>query len=243
MIVGYAMDNKTYLKYSLLGALGAALMLVGDLCLSVIPAANGDSGLFLREAYFAGRFQPWRFPLLVGTGVCGMALCSFAVKISCEQILPQYRKTRMLMRVCGTIYLTSAMAIHLLIGALADWTSTLGTILGCEQTAVLITEQYSRVAPALALPYIGMIGMILISAFAVLSKKTILPRKIFFTHVIVWQLVLMLIPDIRQMLGAEISSWDFVLSQCSGNAALTIWMLANAIWALSHMKNKRRIKA
>lgn len=37
-----------------LGALGAFLMLVGDLCLSVIPASPGDSGLFLREAYLNG---------------------------------------------------------------------------------------------------------------------------------------------------------------------------------------------
>ena len=37
--------SKTYRRDCLLGALGAALMLVGDLCLSVIPAAPGDSGL------------------------------------------------------------------------------------------------------------------------------------------------------------------------------------------------------
>ena len=37
-----------------LGALGAALMLVGDLCLSVIPASQTDHGLFAREAYFLG---------------------------------------------------------------------------------------------------------------------------------------------------------------------------------------------
>ena len=148
----------------------------------------------------------------------------------------------MLMRVCGVIYLTSAMAIHLLIGALADWTSTLGQVLGCEQTGELVAEQYNRVAPALALPYVGMVGMILISAFAVLSKRTVLPQKIFLFNMLVWQLVLMLIPDIRQMLGAKISSWDFVLSQGSGNAALLIWMLANAIWALCRIKNERREK-
>ena len=32
-----------------LGAPGAALMLVGDLCLSLIPASPGDQGLFLRR--------------------------------------------------------------------------------------------------------------------------------------------------------------------------------------------------
>ena len=56
---------RTYRRDCLLGALGAALMLVGDLCLSVIPASAGDSGLFLRAAYFDGAFQPWRLPLLI----------------------------------------------------------------------------------------------------------------------------------------------------------------------------------
>lgn len=32
-------------------------------------------------------------------------------------------------------------------------------------------------------------------------------------------------------LGAPVSTWDFVLSQGSGNAALCIWMIANAVWA------------
>ena len=32
-------------------------------------------------------------------------------------------------------------------------------------------------------------------------------------------------------LGAEVSTWDFVLSQGSGNASLCIWMLVNAVWA------------
>ena len=50
-------------------------------------------------------------------------------------------------------------------------------------------------------------------------------------HLIVWQIVLVLIPDIRQLLGAKSSTWDFVLSQGSGNAALCIWMAANALWA------------
>ena len=48
------MELKTYRRDCLLGALGAFLMLVGDLCLSVIPASPGDSGLFARAAYFSG---------------------------------------------------------------------------------------------------------------------------------------------------------------------------------------------
>lgn len=37
------MNITTYRRDCWLGALGAALMLVGDLCLSIIPANPGDS--------------------------------------------------------------------------------------------------------------------------------------------------------------------------------------------------------
>lgn len=71
-----------------MGALGAAGMLTGDLCLSVIPAGAGDSGLFARELYLSGSYPPWRLTLLLGTGLVGMALCAFAVWVCWVQILP-----------------------------------------------------------------------------------------------------------------------------------------------------------
>lgn len=79
--------------------------------------------------------------------------------------------------------------------------------------------------------YAGMVLLILASAYAVLTKKTGLPRRLFALHMIVFQLVLVLIPDLRQALGAAPSTWDFVLSQGSGNAALCLWMLVNTLWA------------
>lgn len=39
--------QKTYRRDCLLGALGALLMLVGDLCLSVIPASQGSTNAAL----------------------------------------------------------------------------------------------------------------------------------------------------------------------------------------------------
>ena len=108
------LDLRAYRRDCWLGALGALFMLAGDLCLSAIPASAVDSGLFLREAYLSGGYEPWR--LLV-------------------------------------------------------------------------------------------------------------------FHMLVWQIIFVLIPDLRQLLGAQISTWDFVCSQGSGNASLCIWMAANAIWA------------
>ena len=222
---------RAYRRDALFGALGAFLMLVGDLCLSVIPASPGDSGLFARAAYLDGSWEPWRLPLLVATGLCGMALGFFTVRVSCRQILPQYRRTRAAVLTGGVIYIATAGALHLWIGSLADWTTTLSPLLGQKETVALIQAQYSRLMPAMLFAYAGMILLILASAFAVLTRKTVLPRRMFAVHMIVFQLVLVLIPDLRQALGAGISTWDFVLSQGSGNAALCIWMLANAVWA------------
>ena len=230
-------EAKAYRRDCLLGALGALLMLVGDLCLSIIPAAPGDSGLFTREAYLNGSWEAWRLPLLVATGLCGMALGFFTIRASCRQLQPQCRKTRLLILAGGVIYIATAGALHFFIGSLADWTSTLAPLLGREETAALIQTQYARLMPAMFIAYAGMVLFILTNFFAVLTKKTVLPRWMLAFHLLTWQVVLVLIPDIRQLCGAGVSTWDFVLSQGSGNAALCIWMLANAIWAGGQSKN------
>ena len=228
--------KNSYRRDCLLGALSGALMLVGDLCLSVIPASAGDSGLFLREAYLNGNYPAWRLPLLLGTGVLGMALSYFTVRAACAQLRPECRRLRWLITVSGAVYVSSAGVIHLLIGSLADWTSTLGPILGREETAALVLGQYQRLTAALILPYFGMIALILTSFWAVASGRSILPRKMALVHMLVWQIVFAGIPDLRQALGAEISTWDFVLSQGSGNAALLLWMLASALCAKQTVK-------
>ena len=225
------MKLKRYQRDCFWGAVGAFLMLVGDLCLSVIPASPGDSGLFMREAYLNGSWEGWRLPLLIATGLCGMALGFFMVRATYWQIQPQYRKTRTAALVGGVIYIATAGALHLFIGSLADWTNTLSPLLGRDETAALIQAQYSRLMPAMYLAYAGMVLLILTSAFAVLTKKTMLPRRMFAVHMIVFQILFVLSPDIRQAFGAKVSTWDVVLSQGSGNGALCIWMLANVVWA------------
>ena len=76
----------------------------------------------------------------------------------------------------GVIYIATAGALHLFIGSLADWTTTLSPLLGCEETISLIHEHYNRLIPAMYFAYAGMILLILTSAFAVLTRKTFLPR-------------------------------------------------------------------
>ena len=224
-------ERKRYIRDCLLGALGAILMLIGDLCLSVIPASQTDSGLFVREAYLNGSWENWRLPLLTATGLCGMALGFFSVRASCTQVMPQYRRTRTALLIGGVVYVATAGVLHFFIGSLADWTNTLSSILGREETVSLIQAQYERLVPAMWIAYAGMFLFILTGAFAVLTKKTFLPRWMIVFHFIVLEVLLVLIPDIRQALGARITTWDFVVSQGSGNAVLCVWMLANAVFA------------
>ncbi len=105
-----------------------------------------------------------------------MALVFFTVRVSYRQIEPQYRKTRMAVLIGGVIYIATAGALHLFIGSLADWTTTLSPLLGREETITLIQNYYNRIMPAMYFAYAGIILLILTSAFAVLTKKTVLPR-------------------------------------------------------------------
>ncbi len=235
-------ELKRYRISALLGAIGAFLMLVGDLCLSVIHASPDDSGLFIREAYLSGSWESWRLPLLLVTGLCGMSLGFFTIRVSYLQIKPQYHKTRIAVLVGGIIYVATAGTLHLFIGSLADWTNTLGPILGKEETINLIQLQYDRLMPSMLIAYAGMILLILTSAFAVVTKKTIMPRWMIALHMIVFQIIFVLIPDIRQLFGAQVSTWDFVLSQGSGNAALCIWMIVNTVWASIQIKKVNQTK-
>ena len=229
-------DLKKYRRDCLLGTLGALMMLVGDLCLSVVPASIGDSGLFAREAYLNGSFGAWRLPLLLATGLIGMSLGFFTVRAFYCQIGQQYRRTRAAILAGGVVYIASAGVLHFFIGSLADWIGTLAPLIGREQTLALVGAQYGRVMPAMFISYAGMLLMIIGSLYALITNKTCLPRRMFVFHMIVWQLVLVIIPDIRQALGAAPSTWDFVISQGSGNLSLAVWMLANAIWAGRQMR-------
>lgn len=122
-------ELKKYKRDCLLGALSATLMLVGDLCLSVIPASPTDSGLFIRHAYLSGAWEKWRLPLLLVTGLVGMALGFFSVRVFYQQIKPNYKKTRLAVLLGGVIYIATAGVLHFFVGTLAYWTSTLSVIL------------------------------------------------------------------------------------------------------------------
>lgn len=61
------MDNIKIAEYKrncLLGAVGALLMVVGDLSLSVVKVDSSDEGLYICEDYLSGTYPSWRIVLL-----------------------------------------------------------------------------------------------------------------------------------------------------------------------------------
>ena len=118
------MEQKEKIKYQrncLLGALGAALLIVGDLCISIVLASPADKGLYVRGAYLNGDFQLWRVALLLVTGLVGMFFYAFGIDAISEQILPKYRKTRALGKYTGLMEVASAATLHVRGGTLAYW--------------------------------------------------------------------------------------------------------------------------
>lgn len=105
----------------MLGALGALLMVVGDLALSIIHSDKSDRGLYVREAYMIGSYQLWRPVLLFATGLVGMFFYSFGIKAMLDQIDPKCRKLRAVMKYGGLAYICTGAALHFFIGTLSYW--------------------------------------------------------------------------------------------------------------------------
>ena len=200
---------KLYRRNCLLGAVGAALMAVGDLCLSIIPAGSEDNGLFIREAYLSGEYQLWRPAVLLVTGLIGMFFYTFGIRALHDQILPECRISRAIVKYCGLAFAVSGAAFHFLIGSLSYWTVYLSPILGKELTIKTVTDYYDRFVPTMLIVYIPVVALMLTSFIALLRNKTIMPRWSVAFHIITWQIILAGIPDIRQIMGAHPATIDY----------------------------------
>ena len=219
------MDMKLYRRNCLLGAIGAALMAVGDLCLSIIPAGSEDNGLFIREAYLSGEYQLWRPAMLLVTGLIGMFFYTFGIRALHDQILPECRISRATVKYCGLGFVVSGAAFHFLIGSLSYWTAYLSPVVGREQTIKIVTDYYDRFVPTMLIVYIPIVALMLTSLIALLRNKTIMPRWSAVFHIITWQIILAGIPDIRQIMGAQPATIDYMMSQSSGNVSVLIWLM------------------
>ena len=229
-------DTKRMKLDLLLGALGALLMTVGDLALSIITPSNSDSGLYVREAYMNGSYPLWRPVLLFAMGMIGMFFYSFGIKAMADQIKPECRKLRAVVKYGGLAYLCTGTALHFFIGTLSYWMTVFSAEFDRETAVRLVNDYYGRFMPAASIAY-PFIMMLLIGSFAaVVSNRTIMPRKMVLFNVLIWQLIFVLIPDIHQLISPNITIMDYVMSQSSGNVSAVIMFTAQFVWLARNAK-------
>lgn len=113
--------------------------------------------------------------------------------------------SRAIVKYCGLGFAVSGAAFHFLIGSLSYWTAYLSPILGREQTINTVTDYYDL----------------------------FVPRRTVVFHIITWQIILAGIPDIRQIMGAQPATIDYMMSQSSGNVSVLIWLTACFLMAKS----------
>lgn len=68
-----------------------------------------------------------------------------------------------------------------------------------------------------------------------LAGKTRYPRWMLAFHPVTWNVLLVVIPDIAQAVGAPIATWMSVMIQSSTNSAIVIWCIAAAIYEKKHI--------
>ena len=65
-------ENRTrFIRWCILGAIGAVLMAAGDWLLSCVPLQAADTGMFDRTCYLSGAYGLWRPVLTFGLGAVG----------------------------------------------------------------------------------------------------------------------------------------------------------------------------
>lgn len=74
------------------------------------------------------------------------------------------------------------------------------------------------------------------SFISIISNRTILPRKMLLFNILSWQLILVLVPDIHQILSPNITTMDYVMSRSSGNPAAVIMFVSQFIWLTRNEK-------
>ena len=73
-------EHERFVRWRVLGAIGAVLMAAGDWLLGCVPLQAADTGMFNRAYYLSGSYGLWRRVLTVGLGAIGGFLYYFVVK-------------------------------------------------------------------------------------------------------------------------------------------------------------------
>ena len=222
--------NKKSVQWYILGAIGGVLMAAGDWLLGCIPLQGTDTGMFDRAYYLSGSYGLWRPVLIVGMGAIGGFLYYFMVKALNTDIDSKYRKAKSIHYLCGIFTVAVALAIHTWSATLAWFTAYLGPRIGSEAAVTAVTAYQEDMLIAILPMYIPMVLVFGIHFVMLLAGKTPYPKWMLVFHSVTWNILLIVIPDIAQIMRVPVATWMSVMSQSSTNSAIIIWCIAAAIY-------------
>ena len=226
--------SEKFLRGCILGAIGAALMSAGDWLLGCIPLQQTDTGLFNRAYYLSGSYGLWKPVLTVGLGAVGGFLYYFVVKALNADIDAKYRKTKSVQYLCGIFTVAVALTIHTWVATMAWFTTYLGPRIGAEAAITAVTAYQDDMLPAILPLYVPMLLFFGIHFVMLLVGKTRYPRWMLAFHPVIWNLLLVAVPDIAQAMQVPVGTWMAVMSQSSTNSAIVIWCIAAAVYERKH---------
>ena len=230
-------ENKTFIRWCILGALGGCFMAAGDWLLGCIPLAATDTGMFNRAYYLSGSYGLWRPVLIVGMGAIGCFLYYFMVKALNTDIDPKYRKTKLVHFLCGIFTVSVALAIHTWSATLAWFTTYLGPRIRADAAITAVTAYQDNMLIAILPMYLPMVLFIGIHFVMLFASKTRYPRWMLVFHPVTWNLLLVVIPDIAQAMQVPVATWMSVMSQSSTNSSIVIWCIAAAVYAKKQLNS------
>ena len=223
-------EHERFVRWCVLGAIGAVLMAAGDWQLGCIPFQQTDTGLFNRAYYLSGSYGLWKPVLTVGLGALGGFLYFFVVKALNADIDAKYRKTKLVQYLCGIFTVAVALAIHLWSATMAWFATYLGPRIGAEDAVAAVTAYQNDMLVAILPMYLPMVLAVGIHFVMLIAGKTRYLRWMLAFHPITVNILLVIIPDIAQAMQALVDTWMSVMSQSSTNRAIMVWCIAAAVY-------------
>ena len=227
-------EHERFVRWRVLGAIGAVLMAAGDWLLGCVPLQAADTGMFNRAYYLSGSYGLWKPVLTVGLGAIAGFFYYFVVKALNADIDAKYRKTKLVQYLCGIFTVAVALAIHLWSATMAWFATYLGPRIGAEDAVAAVTAYQNDMLVAILPMYLPMVLAVGIHFVMLIAGKTRYPRWMLAFHPITVNILLVIIPDIAQAMQVPVATWMAVMSQSSTNSAIMVWCIAVAVYERKH---------
>ena len=227
-------EHERFVRWRVLGAIGAVLMAAGDWLLGCVPLQAADTGMFNRAYYLSGSYGLWKPVLTVGLGAIAGFFYYFVVKALNADIDAKYRKTKLVQYLCGIFTVAVALAIHLWSATMAWFATYLGPRIGAEDAVAAVTAYQNDMLVAILPMYLPMVLAVGIHFMMLIVGKTRYPRWMLAFHPITVNILLVIIPDIAQAMQVPVATWMAVMIQSSTNSAIMVWCIAVAVYERKH---------